>query len=139
MPGQANGIAGVGVSSDSQLIPDPEYRVIVGFDSDASHADQARDAVLAEVTWLRRGSERRYLEEALGETKAALRAAREEQGLHNRFWIDQIAATVRNGEPLSEIARFEERLQAVDTTALVNAARRYLTPDRHVRVVLLPE
>ena len=139
LPGRAEGAAGIGVSSDSQLIPDPEYRVIVGFDSDPARADDARDAVLAEVAWLRGGGERRYLEAALAEAKETLHAAREERIVHNRFWLDQMLATVRNDEPLAEIARFPERLAAVEADHLVNAALRYLTPDRYLRVVMLPE
>ena len=139
LPGKPESVGGIGVSSDSQLIPDPEYRVIVGFDSDPARAGEARNTVLAEVAWLRRGGERRYLEEALAQAKETLRAAREERIVHNRFWLDQILAAVRNNEPLSEIARFPERLEALKAEQLVTAARRYLTPDRYVRVVLLPE
>ena len=139
LPGVSGGVGGIGVSSDSQLIPDPEYRVIVGFDSAASRANEARDAVLAEVAWLRRGGERVALEGALAEAKEKLRAARERQVVHNRFWLDQLLTAVRNAEPLSEIARFPERLAALKAEQLVAAARRYLTPDRYARVVLLPE
>jgi zinc protease len=138
MPGQAEGSAGIGVRSDSQLIPDPEFRVIVGFDSDPARTDDARDAVLAEIAWLRGGGERRYLEEALAEAKERLRADREERIGHNRFWLEQMLGAVRNNEPLAEVARFSEHLDAVETDHLVDAARRYLTPDRYVRVVMLP-
>ena len=139
LPGRVAGVAGIGVGSDSQLIPDPEYRVIVGFESDPARADDARDAVLTEVAWLRRGGERGYLEEALAEARETLLAAREERIVHNRFWLDQMLAMVRNNEPLAEIARFPAHLDALQADHLVNAARRYLTPDRYVRVVLLPE
>ncbi|MDE0025554.1 MAG: insulinase family protein [Spirochaetaceae bacterium] len=139
LPDQVAGASGIGVGSDSQLIPDPEYRLIVGFDSDPARADDARDAVLAEIAWLRRGGERQYLEEALAEAKEALRADREERLVHNRFWLEQMLGAVRNNEPLAEVARFPERLDALDADHLVNAARRYLTPDRYVRVVMLPE
>ena len=138
LPGRAEGTAGIGVRSDSQLIPDPEFRVIVGFDSDPARADDARDAVLAEIAWLHGGGERRYLEEALAEAKERLRADREERIGHNRFWLEQMLGAVRNNEPLAEVARFPEHLDAVETDHLVNAARRYLTPDRYVRVVMLP-
>ena len=139
LPGEREAVGSIGVSSDSQLIPDPEYRVIVGFDSDPARADEARAAVLAEIAWLRGAGARPYLEEALAEAKETLRAAREARIVHNRFWLDQMLAAVRNNEPLSEIARFPERLEALKAEQLVTAARRYLTPDRYVRVVLLPE
>ena len=138
LPEHAATVSGVGVSSDSQLIPDPEYRVIVGFDSEPAHSNLVRDAVLAEITWLRRGGDRRYLEKALISAKASLTAAWQERIGQNRFWLDQMLATVRNEEPLSEIARFRERIQAITADQLTAAARRYLTPDRYIRVVLLP-
>ena len=136
---EREGVDRIAVSSDSQLIPDPEYRVIVGFDSAPSRAGEALDAVLAEVAWLRAGGERAHLENALAEAKETLRAARAERIVHNRFWLDRMFAAARNNEPLSEIARYPERLQALKAEQLVAAARRYLTPDRYVRVVLLPE
>ena len=136
---EREGVDRIAVSSDSQLIPDPEYRVIVGFDSAPSRAGEALDAVLAEVAWLRAGGARTHLENALAEAKETLRAARAERIVHNRFWLDRMFAAVRNNEPLSEIARYPERLQALKAEQLVAAARRYLTPDRYVRVMLLPE
>ena len=113
--------------------------MIVGFDSAPSRAGEALDAVLAEVAWLRAGGARTHLENSLAEAKETLRAARAERIVHNRFWLDRMFAAVRNNEPLSEIARYPERLQALKAEQLVAAARRYLTPDRYVRVVLLPE
>ena len=139
LPEAAGDIGGIGVSTDSQLIPDPEYRVIVGFDSNPARAGETRDAVLAEVAWLRRGDEPGYLQEALADAKDKLATAREQRMVDNRFWLDQLLTAVRNEEPLSEIARFPERLAALGTQQLVAVARRYLTPDRYVRVVLLPE
>ena len=132
-------VYGGGVNTDSQLIPDPEYRLIVGFDCDPERADEVRDAVLAEVAWLHAGGERPYLEAALKHAIGVLRSTREERTGHNRFWLDEVAAAVRRDEPLAVIARVPELLEALTVEQLAAAARRYLTPDRYVRVVLLPE
>jgi zinc protease len=139
LPGSQDAVAGIGVSSDSQQIPDPEYRVIVGFDCDPARADAVRDAVFAEIAWLQGGGERDSLEAALAEAKKSLHAARQQRLAGNRFWLEQLLAAVRNDEPLSEMVRFAERLQALTPNQLAAAARRYLAPDRYVRVVLLPE
>ena len=139
LPGPQESVTAIGVSSDSQLIPDPEYRVIVGFDCDPSRADEVRDAVLAEIAWLQRGGEQGSLEAALADAKDTLHAAWEERLAGNRFWLDRLLSAVRNDEPLSEVVRYAERLQALRANQLAAAARRYLTPDRYVRVVLLPE
>lgn len=128
-------VVGIGVDSDTQFLPDPEYRLIVGFDSDPQRADEARDAVFAELAWLREGGEQRYLDAA----KETLHAARAERSGHNRFWITEILAAVRRNEPFSEIGRFAEHLDALTPEQLAAAAHRYLTPDRYIRVVLLPQ
>ena len=128
-------VADIGVDSDTQLLPDPEYRLIVGFDSDPQRADEARDAVFAELAWLRDGGEQRYLDAA----RETLRAAHAERRVHNRFWLTEILAAVRRNEPFSEIDRFASRLDALTPEQLAAAAHRYLTPDRYVRVVLLPQ
>ena len=124
-----------GAVGRSQPLPDHEYEVRVAFDSDPARADELLAAVFTEVAWLQAGGEQRYLDTV----KELLRSDREEQERTNRFWLNQIRAVVETGEPFAVIGRFRQRLDSVTLEQVAAAARRYLLPDRYVRLVLLPE
>ena len=132
---ELGGIYSVGVGASGSALPDPEYRITVWFSSDPARADELFDEVLNGVDWARDGAEQSDLDTA----KEILRSNREEQLRRNGFWLGQIRGTVQRGEPFEAIAGFDERLDALTLEEVTEAARRYLSRDRYVRVVLLPE
>ena len=132
---ELGGTYSIGVIANSMSLPDPEYLVYIVFGSDPSRAQELRDEVLAEVEWLRDGGEQSYLDTA----KELLSTPRQEQLRDNGFWLNQIQTVTQRGESFEEINRFDERLDALTLEQVADAARRYLTSDRYVRVVLLPE
>ena len=123
------------VGASASLLPDPEYRVFVDFGSDPARADELTEEVFGSVEWLAGGAEQEYLDKA----KELIRSAREEQLRRNGFWLGQIEAVAKRGEDFSVIPGFEERLDSVTLEQVVDVATRYLSRDRYVRVVLLPE
>ena len=123
------------VGASASLLPDPEYRVFVDFGSDPARADELLDEVFGSVEWLVGGGEQEYLDTA----KELISGAREEQQRRNGFWLGQIEAVVERGEDFSVIPAFDDRLEALTLNEVVDAAARYLSRDRYVRVVLLPE
>ncbi|MCY4108786.1 MAG: insulinase family protein, partial [Chloroflexi bacterium] len=129
------GTYSVGVISRARSQPDPEYLLYVIFGSDPDRVDELFEAVWEELAWLRDGGEQDYLDTV----KELLRTPREEQLRENSFWVNQIEATVQRGETFTEVGGFEDRLDALTLEEVAAAARRYVTDDRYVRVVLLPE
>jgi len=91
--------------------------------------------VFEAVDWLENGGEQDYLDTV----KELLRTPRAEQLRDNNFWVNQIRATTRRGEQFADIHLFEEWLDAITLDQIVAVAQLYLTDDRYVRVVLLPE
>ena len=132
---ELGGTYSVGVGASGSALPDPEYRITVWFSSDPARADELFDEVLNGVDWARDGAEQSDLDTA----KEILRSNREEQLRRNGFWLGQIRGAVQRGEPFEAITGFEERLDALTLEEVTEAARRYLSRDRYVRVVLLPE
>ncbi len=129
------GTYSIGAISRASLFPDPEYLLYVIFGSDPARADELFEAVGEEIDWLRDGGEQDYLDTV----KELLRTPREEQLRDNSFWVNQIEAAVQRDGEFSAIVDFEERLDAVTLEQVSAAARLYLTDDRYVRIVLLPE
>ena len=91
--------------------------------------------MLDQVDWLSSGGEQKYLDTA----KELLRTSREERLRENGFWLTQIRTAARRGESFDEILGFDDWLEALTLEQVAAAAERYLTDDRYVRVVLLPE
>ncbi|MYK61736.1 MAG: insulinase family protein [Chloroflexi bacterium] len=125
----------VNVNAELQSLPDHEYQISIFYGSDPDRTDELLNAVIEEIEWLREGGEQEYLDTV----KELLRTPRQEQLRENGFWVNQIRAISQRGEEFAEINRFEERLDTITLDQVVAAAQRYLTSDRYIRVVLLPE
>ena len=132
---QLGGTYSVGASARASLLPDAEYRISIGFGSDPARADELLMEVFEELAWLRNGGEQEYLDTA----KELLRNPREEQLRENGFWLGQIQSSLQRGQGFAGILDFEDRLDALTLEDVVDGAQRYLTEDRYVRVVLLPD
>ena len=125
----------VNVGAGGNPLPDPEYRVSIIYGSDPNRADELLQAVLEEVDWLQSGAD----QEDLDTVKELLRTPREEQLRENNFWLNQIETIMQRGESFTVINDFEEWLDAITLEQVTAAAQRYLTNDRYIRVVVLPE
>ena len=125
----------VSVNANLQSLPDSEYRISIFYGSDPARVDELLTEVFEEIDWLRGGGEQEYLDTV----KELLRTPREEQLRDNNFWVNQIRATTQRGETFANVDRFDEWLDALTLEQVVDAAQHYLTDDRYVRVVLLPE
>ena len=126
---------GVFVNARSSRLPDQEYLASIIFGSDPTRTEELFGEVLDEVNWLQEGGEQEYLDTV----KEQLRTSREEQLRQNGFWLSQIQTAAQNGDSFADPASLDERLNALTLEQVVAAAQRYFTPDRYIRVVLLPE
>ena len=132
---QLGGTYSIGVGARGSSLPDDEYLVSISFGSDPSRTEELFGEVIAEVEWLRAGGEQEYLDKA----KELLRTEREEDLRENRFWLNEIRAVVQRGESFEEITRFNILLDRLTLEDVAAAAQLYMTVDRYLRVVLLPE
>ncbi len=131
---QLGGTYSIGVSASGSSLPDQEYLAYVIFGSDPTRVEELFGEVITEVDWLRDGGEQSYLDTV----KELLSTSREEQLRDNGFWLGQIQSATQRGESFSEITGFDERLEALTLDEVADAAQRYLTTDRYLRVVLFP-
>ena len=131
---QLGGTYSIGVNAGASTLPDTEYQISVIFGSDPTRVEELFESVMDEVDWLREVGEQKYLDTV----KEQLRTSRQEQLRDNGFWLGQIRAAVQRGEAFTEIAGFDERLEALTLEDVAAAAERYFTPERYVRVVLFP-
>ena len=128
------GTYSIQVNASRSRLPDPEYQVSIVFGSDPSRTDELLSVVLEEIAWLRGGGEMEYLDTV----KEQFLSSHEEQLRENGYWLREILYASQREEPVSQIAEFEERLEAVTISAIEAVALRVLPVDVYVRVVLLP-
>jgi zinc protease len=132
---QLGGAYAINAVARSMSLPDSEYLVYVIFGSDPDRVDELFAEVTAEIDWLQEGGDQEYLDTA----KELLRTPREEDLERNSFWLSQILSVVQRGETFDAIHAFDDLLDALTLEDVVEAAKRYLTDERYIRVVLLPE
>ena len=132
---ELGGTYSIGVNAGGSSLPDAEYLVSIIFGSDPSRSEELFGGVFEELEWLQAGGEQEYLDKV----KEILRTSREEQLRENGFWLRQIRAAVQRGESFTEIVGFDELLDELTLEDIAVVANRYLTDDRYMRVVLLPE
>ena len=132
---QLGGTYGIFVNARGSRLPDQEYSASIIFGSDPTRTEELFGEVLDEVNWLQEGGEQEYLDTI----KEQLRTSREEQLRQNGFWLSQIQTAAQHGESFAGTISFNERLEALTLEQVAAAAQLYFTPDRYVRVVLLPK
>ena len=133
---ERGGTYGVGVSVAATAHPFPSYRMTIGFGSAPDKLEELTSAVFAQIDSLQTiGTTDAYLVKV---KEAALRS-RETALRQNNYWLGQISSFDMNGWPLAEIPAGDKLISSLTTSALREAALRYLRKDNYVRVSLYPE
>jgi zinc protease len=124
------------VSSSISRVPWERYDITISFDSDPARVEELTAAVFDQIDSVRtRGA----TEDVLARVHEIARRDHETRLRQNGFWLGQIGARQRDGEPLESILDFPDRIAAVGSSAIREAAQRYLRDDRYARFTLLPE
>ncbi|HEV8613314.1 MAG TPA: insulinase family protein [Gemmatimonadales bacterium] len=131
---ELGGTYSVSVGASASRVPRDEYRVTVSFGSDPARADALVGAVFAEIDTLQANGPRPA---DLAKVKETLIRSRETNLRQNGWWLGQLLASVRDGDP--PVPALEPLLAALTVESLRTAARTYLDRSHYVRVTLLPE
>jgi zinc protease len=124
----------VSVAASASRVPRDEYRVSISFGSDPVQADALVKAVFAQIDTLQASGPRPG---DLAKVKETLIRSRETNLRQNGWWLGQLLAAVRDGDPPAP--PLEPVLAGLTPESLRAAARTYLDRSRYVRVTLLPE
>jgi len=133
---EQSGTYGIWVFASTQKYPDNEYSVYIGFGCDPNRVEELTEAVFHEIDWIRKGAiDDIYLQK----TKNLLLGDLEKAQKENEYWLNGIATALRQRQDLATIAMRENLIMSLDAETISEAARRALTPDQYIRVVLYPE
>ncbi|MCX6248273.1 MAG: insulinase family protein [Bacteroidetes bacterium] len=130
-----------GVYSPQVMLQPEHYPVsranlIVLFGCAPDAADKLTKAVFKEMKKIRSDGP---TQTDLGKAKETLIRARETDLEKNDFWLGKIESVYIDGTDPASILNFRDRVSAVTSADLKNAANMYLKPDHYVRAVLKPE
>jgi zinc protease len=130
------GTYGVSIGSGSTREPVPQYSLTISFGADPNRLDELTKTVFEQIDKLKREGP---TADELARVKETQRREWETNLKRNGYWVGQIVARDRAGEPIADVLSFPDRLAGATTGMLQDAARRYLRADNYVRVSLLPE
>jgi zinc protease len=130
------GTYGVSVSGSISRVPWERYELSISFGSDPGRVEELTRAVFDQIDSVRT---RGVSDDVLSRVREIARRNHETRLRENGFWLGQLGARERDGEPLESILTQAERLAAVTSDTIRDAARRYLQTNRYARFVLLPE
>jgi len=129
------GTYGVSASGGLTDEPDDEYQLSISFGSDPDRVDELVAAIFEEIDALRAGAD---ISQEVANRKEAARRSHETSIETNNYWVSGLLRTDRLGRDPHELLAIE-LTESITEEMVIEAANRYLTPDRFVRVTLLPE
>lgn len=132
---ELGGTYGVSVRAAGSRVPVPRYQVSIGFGSAPERIEELTGVIFDEIERL--STQGPTLHDVSKVQEMQIRA-REVEVESNQFWIAQLLSFDQHGWPLGEILDGSARITAVTPEQVRAAAARYLDPENHVRVSLVP-
>lgn len=126
---------GVSVGAAASKIPRQEASLSIRFGSAPERAEELVQAVLAEIDSLRAGGP---TADELAKVKETMLRERETNLRENRYWLERLENALQLGEDPRGILGAEAAVQGLTAEQVREAARRWIDPNRFVRVSLLP-
>jgi zinc protease len=130
------GTYAVSVAAAGWRWPDPQSELRVSFGADPPRVDELLAIVFGEIGKVWKGE---VDAEDFAKVKEAKRREHETNLRENAFWLARLDGYRRHGVDPREVLNIDERIEALAPGAVAAAARRWVDPDRYVRVTLLPE
>lgn len=134
---ELGGVYGVDVSASTSSEPDSTYSLVINFTTDPARVDELIDATFAAIEKLKaEGPEPDTVEKVREQQRRERETALET----NAFWLGILDYYYsQEAEPLLDVLRYNELIEALDAEDIRQAARTYLNEAQYVRAVLMPE
>lgn len=130
------GVYGVQIMSKVEQFPKPEYQIFVAFGCSPKNAKKLAKTVFAEMEKIIKNGP---TEDDLAKVKETLIRERETKLKKNNFWLSTLEDSFYNNDDLSKINKFNDNVNAITITEIQAIAKKYMTKEHYVKVVLMPE
>lgn len=133
---EKGGVYGVGASGGGDNLPYSKYTFQVGFPCAPENAEALIGATIAE---LKRLQSEGISEEDLTKVKEGQRRELEVSMKNNNFWANTLRVYYYQGWDATDLLKSKERIEALTTKDLQEAAKKYVDPEKYIKIVLMPE
>ncbi len=133
---EKGGVYGVGARGSMTKIPYENYTFRIGFPCSPDNAEDLMNAALAEIDKIKKEG---VSDEDLQKIKETQRRERKENLEQNSYWLGTLYSSYYYDLPLDRVKNFTEKIDALTSDKLKETAKKYLTDDRYIQIVLMPE
>jgi zinc protease len=133
---EKGGVYGVGVNAEQASYPKQGYRITISFGCAPDRVEELIGTVWTEIKRLQAegASEKNLLK-----VQEIDRRSRETDLQNNDWWLNTIAESELNGIPFTDLGKYNDWVNALTSAKIAALAKKYLSDQRYVQVVLYPE
>jgi zinc protease len=129
-------IYGLGAGSDQSLHPKPQYSVTFRWGCDPKNVENLSKIVFDFIKDMQKNGPDKV---NLDKVKENLCRERETNVKKNQFWLGKLDNLYFNDIQLNSLEQYKKLVNDITPADIQDIAKKYLTPEHYVRVVLKPE
>jgi zinc protease len=130
------GVYGVGARASYSKYPQARYSFNISFGCGPENVEKLIASTLDEINKIRQnGAQAVDIEKFVAEE----RRSTETQLKENGFWLGYLTGQIQDNEDPKQILGYMESLKKISPETLKEAAKKYLSGNNYIRLVLLPE
>ena len=133
---EEGGTYGVSVGASLQRIPEPEFSLVIQFDTDPGKKEHLLGIVRNEIEKLKKNEPDAG---DLDEVKKSLIKLRLEQLDKNQFWLGQIRQSLMYDEAYLSMSEYESLVNSISGQDIKKAAKKMFTKADMVEVIMNPD
>lgn len=133
---EEGGTYGVSVGSSLNRLPEPEYKLVIQFDTDPEKQERLLGIVNAEIEKLAKSGP---IPGDLDDVKKSLVKLRKEQIDQNGFWLGAIRQSLMFDEPFMPLADYESFVNSITAKDIRKTAKLMAAKADRVEVLMNPE
>ncbi|PLW98882.1 MAG: insulinase family protein, partial [Marinilabiliales bacterium] len=133
---EESGVYGVQIMEQISQYPKPRYKLIVYFPCSPKNAKKLTKTVFREMEKIMAEGP---TDDDLAKVKETLTREHEENLKENKYWLRTLEGKYFNNESFDNFNKYTEDIKAITKEEIQQAAKKYITPEHYVRVVLMPE
>jgi len=131
-----SGVYSPGAEVSTAKLPQQRYSFIVHFGCAPQNVDKLIASALDEIGKLKTDGP---LQENIDKWRAEDKTSFEPQLKTNAFWLSYLTGQLQTDENLDQVNHYNELLDSVKPGEVKTMARKYLSGDNYIKLVLLPE
>lgn len=135
---EKGGVYNIAVRPSATRVPESKYRITLSFNCQPEETFSLVEIIDQEVQKMMVDT---VSQEEINTVKEKSRQSRVVSLKENSFWVSQLAGRYKYDLPLENILlkKLEEQLKGIDQEAILQAAKKFLSKEHYIELILMPE